>query len=724
MLVCVASAACGEVRLANIFNDHMVLQQGAEVSIWGQADSGAEITVILTESPSEAVARAGAEALKRESPDEGDSDQSGYKVRIEYREQGAGKFKTIEKKTRADKSGRWSVKIGSLKAGFAPKFLIAVGPKQAVAVKNVLVGEVWVCAGQSNMFYSGNKTKWIDSEGLLTTGVRYAHTGRASSYRSRDDLAERATWLECTEENLKGVSTIPYLFGKFLHSRLRTPVGIINAASGGALGNYWCSMGELHKIEFPAVKEIMVEHDRAIAAWDNPKSRKEILDAYEKEYAAQVAAWEKEVAEAKAKKKRMPRKPQHRPPGGPRSKHLASYLFNARIAPIGKLPVRGVLYLQGEQQVLTWAWSQYEHTFPAILRSFRTAFGDSKLPFGIITLQGAAHTKGNLGEISSIDRTSIVRDIHYRTHLATPNTGFICAHDVGLGLHPSWKRPVAERAVHWALRDIYKVIDSEHMSVKNVEFVKGKALVHIQRNQAQRKKDRKTNTVTLEYKKTPVRFARYSSSDTFPFDGFSIAGADRRWYPSKIKIDATQRGVLEVSSDLVDEPVAIRYGWGSYPHANIGYWHDPLPPFRTDDWPLGESFGHKPELKSAARSRWYKQLAGRFSDMLDRTIRQGRIDAAISELKLYGRAAEILQSKANRMEAILDELDPEFFRSEKLMWADDRDWTILRVDEPLLRKAAAVPDEMAELVKKKEIAESVRNLRKAIKEFRKAAGKP
>ena len=722
--LCIASVSYAEVRLANIFNDHMVLQQGKPINVWGQADSGVEVTVILTESLTEARAKAGEEALKREAPEKDSPPQAKYKVRIEYQEQGAAKFTTIEKKARADKSGRWSVQIGALNAGFAPKFLLAIGPKQAAAVKDVVVGEVWVCAGQSNMFYSGNKTGWLDSKGLLAPGVRYAHTGRASSYKPKDDLPERAVWFECVEENLKGISTIPYLFGKFLHHRLQVPVGVINAASGGAQGNYWCSMAELHKIDLPEFKEIMARHDRAIAEWEDPKSRKKIMDAYEKDYAAQLAAWTKEVAKAKAAKKRPPKEPKKRTPGSPRSRYLASYLFNARIAPIGKLPVRGILYLQGEQQVLTWSWSQYEYTFPAVLRSFRTAFGDAGLPFGIITLQGGGHTKGNLGEISSIDRTSIVRDIHYRTHLATPNTGFICAHDVGLGLHPSWKRPVAERAVHWALRDVYKEIDSEHMSVKTVEFSKGRAAVHIQRDHAQRKRDRKTKTVTLEYKKSPARFARYTSSDTFPFDGFIIAGADRRWYPAKIKIDTKQQGVLEVSSDLVDKPVALRYGWGSYPHANIGYWHDPLPPFRTDDWPLRESFGHKDELKQKARSQWYRDLDDRFADMLDRTIRQGQIDAARSELKLYGQAAAILRSKADRMEAILGELEPAFFRSEKLMWADDRDWMILRVDEPRLKKAAAVPDRMAELVKKKEIVESVKNLRKAIARFRKAVGKP
>jgi len=728
--LCAVSAAQADVRLANIFSDNMVLQQGKPLRIWGWAEPGEKVTVTITESEQEALAKAGAEALNRDQAAPAVGKKGGaktpaekvYKVRMSYQETNAPVFKTVEAKTKADASGLWVIEAAPLTASFAPKYVVAAGASGKAAIQNVLVGEVWACAGQSNMFYSGDKTKWLDSEGLLPSGVRYAHTGRNSSYKPADDLAQRVSWNECVEENTRGISTIPYLFGKFLHTRLRVPVGIINAASGGAMGHYWCSLDELHKIDFSVIKDMMAVRDKAVADWDKPAERKKILDAYERQYAEQLAQWDKDAAEAKAKKKRVPAKPEHRPPTSPKTGSLASFLYNARIAPIGRLPIRGAIYLQGEQQVLGWAIEQYRYTFPAVIRSFREAFGE-ELPFGIITLQGAAHTKGNLGEIDMSDRSSVVREIHYRTHLATPNTGFICAADVGLGLHPNDKRPVAERAAYWALRDIYKEIGSRHMSVKDVEFKDGRALVHVEQARAVRERDRKTGKTTLSYRKAPVKFHRYSSDDTFGFDGFMIAGADRRWYPGKIRIDPASAGVLEIYSDLVDEPVAIRYGWGSFPHANVGLWEDPLPPFRTDDWPLPKGQDLTPEDKGKARAEFYGALHKGFAQMLDRKIRQGRMDAAISEMQLYDAPAAILNSKADRIEAILNETAPGFFNSTRMLWKDDRDWKTDRVSSGIVAKVPAKAAQLGKAVKDEEIVESIKNLRKALEKFRAAVQK-
>jgi len=706
------------LRFANIFGDSMVLQRDKPVRIWGWARPGAEVTVVLTERRDEAVRLAGEAALRRAEPERPKQQENTYRVRLSYVEDNPPPFSTVKATARADEAGLWKTTLKPLAGSFRPKFLLAVSGRHRVALQDVLVGEVWVCAGQSNMFYSGNRTGWLDSEGLLAPGVRYAHTGRVSHYRPQRDLRERATWRRCVEGNMHGISTIPYLFGKFLHRRLQVPVGMINAASGGAQGNYWCSLEELHQIDFWAVKEMMAEHDRAVAEWEDEEGRKRVLAACERQYAEELAEWERASAKAKAERKRPPRKPEHKPPRGPRSRFLASYLYNARIAPIGRLAIRGFLYLQGEQQVLTWSFSQYEHTFPAVLRSFRRAFGDADLPFGIITLQGGGHSKGGLGEVDMIDRYAIVRDMHYRTHLKTPNTGYICAHDVGLGLHPNWKRPVAERAVHWALRDVYKLIQSRHMSVGKIDFKQGRAVVHIERDQRTRKRN-KDGTWREEYRKVPVDFRPWSGNDTCPLSGFMIAGKDRRWYPAKVRC-LTREKALEVWSDLVAEPVALRYGWGCYPAANLGPWEDPLPPFRTDDWPLGQAFGHKPELRSKWRSAFYRELDVRYSNLLDRTIRQGRIDAAICELKLHADAGGILRSKADRIAEILAEMDPAFYEGRRLRWVDERDWKYRRQDEARLGKAAEVPERMEKAIGDKHVAASIEHLRKALERFRAA----
>ena len=713
-----AEAPEPRLRLANIFNDHMVLQRAKPVRIWGWATPGAKVTVALTEDREEAATLAGEQALKRETPTKPGRDENAYRVSLSYREENAPKFATAKAEAAADAAGLWEATLEPLAAGFRPKFLLAVAGDERVALRDVLVGEVWVCAGQSNMASSANRTRWLDCEGLLAPGVRYAHTGRVSHHRPRADLRERSTWRPCVEANLSGVSTIPYLFGKFLHRRLRVPVGIINAASGGAQGNYWCSLEQLHAIDFWAVKEMMADHDKAVADWESAEGRTRILADYERQYAQKLAEWTQQAATAKAAGKRAPRRPERRPPNRPQSRFLAAYLFNARIAPIGRLPIRGALYLQGEQQVLTWCFSQYEHVFPAVIRSFRTVFGDAKLPFGIITLQGGGHTRGNLGEVDMTDRYAIVRDMHYRTHLKTPDTGFICAHDVGLGLHPSWKRPVAERAVHWALRDVYKQVESRHMSVKAIEYQQGRATVYIQRDQRRRARN-KDGSWRDEYAKAPVGFRPWSGNDTEPLNGFMIAGADRRWYPTKVRC-VPEKKALEVWSDLVAEPVALRYGWGDYPCANLGHWEDPLPPFRTDDWPLAEAYSHKPELQSQYRSAFYKEMSRQYSNLLDRTIRQGRIDAAICELKLHANAPDILRSKAGRIAAVLDEMDPAFYQGRRLQWVDERDWRVRREDEGRLRRAANVPREMTEATANKRVVDSIANLRKALAQFRKA----
>jgi sialate O-acetylesterase len=655
----------------------------------------------------------GAEVLRREPAAEEDTPT----VRIDYVQQGAPAFVTSTRRAAAGTDGRWSAVFEPLAASFRPKFLCASDGRGNIALKDVLVGEVWVTAGQSNMAWSGDKTGWIDKEGLLPTGVRYAHTGRQSSYKPLVDLPTRVEWLPCVEEHARKLSTIPYLFGNYLHGKLSVPVGIINASSGGAEGNYWCSLDAMHAIDCWTVKRMMSVHDEAVAAWEDAASRERILKAYEDKYAAERAEWEKAAAAAKAERKRPPAEPGHRPPAGPQSPHKVSYLYNGRIVPIGPLAVRGALYLQGEQQVLTWCVTRYRYVFPRIVSSFRAAFGDEELPFGIITLQGAGHNKMPVMELGSVNRTAIVREIHYKTHLETPRTGFVPAHDVGRGLHPNWKRPLAERAVHWALRDVYKTVPDRSYRLDRVEFEAGRAFVYIVQRGERRKRTK--DGWQTEVVEQPARLATWSGNDSQYLGGFLIAGSDKRWYPAKVLPDR-ERKALEVWSDLVAEPVALRYGWASYPVANIGPWENPLPPFRTDDWPLPEIVNVTPEHKQRARSAWYKALDGRYADMLDRVIRQGRFESVRSEWLLYCDATGILRSKADRIAAILDEIDPGLYRDDRLKRLDYADWTIRRCNEARVRKAAGVPDQMADLVDNERLRGAMERLRRSTSEFREA----
>jgi len=725
LLFVVALQASGraETRLANIFGDHMVLQQAKPVLVWGWADAGTEVTVTLTESRDQAVAAVGAEALAREpvtppTPKEGKPAKP--IVRITYAHENAPPFAAVTKKTKAGSNGRWSVTLAPLQASFSAKFLCVSGGGSKTALIDVLVGEVWVTAGQSNMYSSGDKTGWLDKEGLLMPGVRYAHTGKANSYTPQGDLPAPVDWIPCEGERVRGISTIPYLFGKYLHRKLEVPVGVVNAASGGAFGHYWCSWDQLRQIEFENVSRMIREETAAIEAWEDPDSRKQILADYEKAYAEQLAAWEKEKQQAEDENKRPPRQPEHKPPAGPKRPYMLGCLFNGRISPIRPLAIRGVLYLQGEQQVLAWAVTRYRYIFPRVITSFRAAFGDDELPFGIISLQGPGHNKMSISEMGPANRTAVVREVQYQAHLNTSDTGFICSHDVGRGLHPNWKRPVAERAVHWALRSVYKTIPDKSWSVDSIEYENGRAYVRIVEKGVQRRRQGKDwidEPVTR-----PAKIATWSGNDGQYLGGFLVAGKDRRWYPAEVQPNR-EKQALEVWSDLVAEPIAVRYGWAGFPVANIGPWEHPLAPFRTDDWSTFESSNLDEKIKQKSRSDWYRTLDDRYVDMLDRTIRQGGFDAAHSEMLIHGAAAGILLSKADRLLAILDEMTGDFYRNDKLKMLDFTDWTIRRCNESHLRQAAEVPEQMDEALGNKQLQEKIDSLRKAIEEYRKAVEK-
>lgn len=712
------------LRFANIFSDHMVLQREKPVRVWGWAEPGAQVSVVLTASEDEAVGLAGEDALKREAP-KGRKPGDEYRVRLAYVEENAPLFSTIKQSARADQGGLWVLELDPLVASFKPKFLIATSGEERVAIRNVLIGEVWICAGQSNMAWSGNRSAWLDSEGLVEPAVRYARIGRGAWYQPKGDLESRAGWIECTEDilkNRKSVSTIPYLFGKFLHRRLKVPVGIINAAKGGSFGCEWATRTEMAKIEYAPVKELLASTATAAAKWETEEGRKRVLEEYEKEYAKQLEEWNAAVEKAKAEGQKPPKKPRRRPPGDARSGRLPGGLLNARVAPWGRLAVRGVLFLQGENQALGGQIPRYEYIFPAVITSFRQVFADQGLPFGVITLQGSGSTREG-PELGAVDGYAIVRDMHYRTHLRTPGTGFICAHDVGGGLHPDWKRPLAERAVHWAAREVYhdEGIPSRALTPR-VEFEGRKARVYLEREtRVKVQKDGKAEWTT-EIRPHMVWWPMtYNIHD---YEGFVIAGADRRWYPAQVRTNL-ERKCLELSNALVPEPVAVRYGWNGYSLASIGSWHEPLPPFRTDDWPTMEMEPH-PNPRVAL----FKRRNERLRQRLDRVIREGAVEASDAELELFSEPKGILLSRAKRMEAMLDSVAPSSFEAKAEEMSEDflakiperwrRTETIWAKWSPWWNasyRLAMLPDEMAEALRNGQVAEKLAKLRHALKEF-------
>jgi len=303
------------------------------------------------------------------------------------------------------------------------------------------------------------------------------------------------------------------------------------------------------------------------------------------------------------------------------------------------MTVAGVIYLQGENEALSGDLPQYHKTFPGVIRTYREALSRPDLPFGIITLQGLGTRETGMRESAYATARAIHWDVHTRTH----DTGYIVAHDVGGGIHPDWKRPVAERAVYWALRDVYKVVDSaDRVRFKQATFKDGRAFVEFEST-----KLKDGEWVDPEIVKPPV-------NNQQPFAGFLIAGTNQVWYPGRIEVNDRSPGLL-ISHPFVPEPVAVRYAWDGYSPGNLGSWHDPVPPYRSDSWPLtGED--HLADVSTGEQSEAVTQyLEGhRLRNlMLENDLKVAVADSIVNLTKRHAHPKGILLDTVETMQALM-----------------------------------------------------------------------
>ena len=353
-IVLPAAQADAELRFANIFNNNMVLQQGKGIVVWGWADSGAEASV---------------------------------------------SFGKTTLTANADKDGLWQVEFKPLAASFEPRRLTVKSGEKTIELKNTLVGEVWLCGGQSNMEGTGHHNQDIELPCADTPAVRYTRLERRAVDKPLGDLPLRENWAALGPKNteLGRVAAVPYYFGVRLSRYLKVPVGLMNSAVGGTTAEVWASPESLRAT--PQLKDICKHLGKDTGAF-----------------------------------------------------------FNGVIAPISKFAIRGILFYQGENNVFE-GYETYAHSLPKVISSWRKAFGDEKLPFGIISLAGNwAQTMQSEPEreLGNGHNFATIRDVHFRAFRSTKDTGLIAIFDLGEDyMHPGFKRDVGERAVRWALARAY-----------------------------------------------------------------------------------------------------------------------------------------------------------------------------------------------------------------------------------------------------------------------------
>ena len=487
-------AARAEVKLPAIISDHMVLQQEVPANVWGWATPGEKVSV---------------------------------------------KFAGQSFQATTDSKGEWSVKIAALPAGTKGELTIA--GTNSLTVQDVIVGEVWVCSGQSNMEWivANAKDPAEEAKAANYPELRMFTVVKKPALEPQQDCVGK--WEVCTPETTPRFSAVGYFFARHLHQTIKFPIGMIHSSWGGTPAEFWVPKPILARD--PDFQPILKAWDAKVAAYPKAKA----------DYAAALEKWKEADATAKAAGTKSP--PAPRGPQGGDAFGSPGCLYNGMIEPIADYTIRGAIWYQGESNA---AQAQlYRKLFPTMIRSWR-AMWESEFPFLFVQLANfmARHPE------PTDSNWARLREAQTMT-LETPRTGMAVAIDIGeeKDIHPKNKQEVGRRLALAAEATVYYV-DQEF---SGPVFTSGQA---------------EDGKFRLSFRNSDG----LKASDDGKMKGFAIAGEDRKFVWADAAIEGDH---VLVSSPQVPAPVAVRYGWADNPEVNlVNATGLPASPFRTDDWPM------------------------------------------------------------------------------------------------------------------------------------------
>ncbi|MBN2307906.1 MAG: sialate O-acetylesterase, partial [Candidatus Hydrogenedentes bacterium] len=391
--VCITMAAAtagAAVTLHPLFTDHAVLQRGMRVPVWGKAAPGEEVTVQLANRKGRAV---------------------------------------------ADENGDWIVRLRSLKTG-GPYEMVATGDGGSITVHDVLIGEVWVCSGQSNMAWPVSRTLNAEQEIAAADlpGMHLFTVPRKTAETPQDTV--EAAWGLCTPETVPDFSAAAFYFGRELHRELGVPIGLIHTSWGGTPSEAWTRLGWL--AEMAEVEPLLARWDKVLAEYP------QALEAYNK----RVKEWQAAAEKAKAEGKSAPPKP--RGPLGPSSPRRPGSLYNGMLVPLMPYAIRGAIWYQGEANA--GRAYQYRTLFPAMIENWREDWGQGAFPFLFVQLANWQAVEPEPGPAPWAE----LREAQTMT-LSLKNTGMAVAIDIGEveSIHPMNKQDVGKRLALAALAGTY-----------------------------------------------------------------------------------------------------------------------------------------------------------------------------------------------------------------------------------------------------------------------------
>jgi sialate O-acetylesterase len=496
------TASHTDVSLAAVFGDHAVLQRGKPVPVWGTAGPGDAVSVT---------------------------------------------FQGQTARTVAGPDGKWRLALAPLTASSVPADLVVAG-HNTLTLHDIVVGEVWLCSGQSNMEFTvddgGFTYKVMDAEPEVAD-ARYplirqlgvAHTVATSP----QSTVKTGGWIAASPTTVGHFSAVGYFFARDLHRSLGVPVGIILSPWGGTPIESWISDPARNATTLAATLD--ARWKKALSEW--PPERLA-------QYPADMAKWNAAEAHATATHTKNPL-PWPHPPASADSPALPGGLYNGMIAPLEPVAIRGFLWYQGESN--TDHPREYAELFATLIRSWRAAWGQGDLPFYFVQV-------ANFGDEKEVkDRNWARLREGQEQVLSLPNTGMAVTIDIGEAhnIHPRNKQELGRRLALIAKANVYGLPPEASGPVFAGAVREGGAL--------------------------RVRFTHAGtelSARGGAVTSLEVAGADGEFHPASAVI---QTDTLLVSSPDVADPVAVRYAWTNAPAANL--YNDsglPAAPFRSDSW--------------------------------------------------------------------------------------------------------------------------------------------
>ena len=566
--------------LHNLFQSGMVLQRDKPIRIWGWAEPGEKVTVTFGE-------------------------------------------KTQSSTTAADRS--WKVELPALPASSEPRTLVVQGKAATLKLEDILIGDVWLLGGQSNMEFPIYK---VDGGSLEIASANFKNIRLFTVpqlngpddkksfprlYQWSDWFGEhyrQGYWDVCTPATVSEMSAIGYIFARRLHMATQIPIGVIDASRGGTCIETWMPLELLKTIDTPEVKAVLSEWDKKVAEFDPQKD----LEARTKQFNDWVDNTKKQGKEIPADRTA----PTDLRPGPVMDMNKPGNCYASMIAPIAGFPIKGAIWHQGYNNALVPnGHVMYYQVFAKMIGAWRAAFDDPKMPFGIISQE----TEGDPQDLDNYlgkmkDEGIYIREVHYKTFLdfqkaGDKNVGYASSFDQRRAwYHPQIKLPVGERIAGWALVTQYgkgSGIRWLPPTIQEMRVEGGKIILKMVRFEVDRHNDG-------------------------PILGFAIAGKDGKFQPAKAEWgDKSDRSLIVLSSPLVAEPVYYRHAWGRNPLANLKADGIPLDTLRNDNFTVADMY----EIYTGKKSATPKILDRRESGELAKALKAEDVKRRLKEAETF-----------------------------------------------------------------------------------------